>query len=231
MWLYNSSIGRKVVMSVTGLCLIFFLLFHGAMNLVAVFSKSGYDQITHFLGTYPLVQFAVPILALFFIVHIVYSLILTVQNRRARGTSRYAVVGKSPVGWSAKNMLVLGFIVLAGLALHLCHFWAKMQLLEWTGHEPENGYELIRFLFAQPAYLAIYLIWFVAIWFHLSHGFWSALQTIGWNGSIWYSRLKVIGFIFATLIFLMFAFVAVAFYLNSIGLWDSVGHIWTLGQH
>ncbi len=231
MWLYNSSIGRKVVMSLTGLFLVFFLLFHGTMNVVAVFSKYGYDQIVHFLGTNAVVQLMVPGLALFFIIHIVYSILLTLQNRKARGTDRYAVVGKSPVEWTAKNMFVLGLVVLIGLALHLYHFWAKMQLMEWTGREAENGYELIVKLFSDPVYVIIYLAWFVAIWMHLTHGVWSAFQSIGLNNGIWYSRLKVIGIVLATVVCLMFAFVAISFYAHSLGYFDSIGQLWQLGVH
>lgn len=231
MWLSKSSIGRKFVMSITGFALIFFLLFHGTMNLVAVFSESGYQTILNFLGTNAIVQFMVPFLALLILLHVVYSVILTLQNRKARGNDRYAVTGKSDVEWSSKNMFVLGVIVLLGIGLHLVHFWSKMQLLEWAGREPENGYELIKFYFSNPVFVVIYLVWFVAIWYHLTHGFWSAFQTIGWNNAIWYKRLKVIGIAVATIICFMFAFVAIAFYLNSIGAWDSVGQIWTLGQH
>lgn len=231
MWLYNSSIGRKVVMSLSGLFLFLFLLFHGTMNVVAVFSQYGYDQIVHFLGTNAVVQLMVPVLALFFIIHIVYSIILTIQNRKARGTDRYAVVGKSPVEWSAKNMFVLGLIVLIGIVMHLYHFWAKMQLMEWTGREAADGYELIVKLFSDPVYVCIYLVWFVAIWYHLSHGIWSAFQSLGWNNTIWYPRLKVIGIVFATLICLMFAFVAIAFYMHSLGWFDSIGQLWQLGVH
>lgn len=57
------------------------------------------------------------------------------------------------------------------------------------------------------------------------------MQTLGWNNKVWYHRWHVIGNIVATIIVLIFAFVAVAFYLHSVGMWDSVGHIWTLGQH
>ncbi|MDO5035675.1 MAG: succinate dehydrogenase cytochrome b subunit [Porphyromonas sp.] len=231
MWLTKSSIGKKVVMSVTGLCLVFFLLFHATMNMVAVFSRAGYDQITHFLGTNALVQFMVPILALFFIFHIAYSIVLTLQNLRARGSDRYAITGKSEVTWASKNMFVLGVIVLLMIGLHLSHFWAKMQLKEWTGSPSDNGYELILLKFSDPVIVALYLVWFVAIWYHLSHGFWSAFQTLGLNNAIWFKRLKVIGIVFATIICVMFAFTTIAFYLHSIGLWDSLGQIWTLGQH
>lgn len=231
MWLTKSSIGRKVVMSVSGLFLIFFLLFHGTMNLVAVFSKSGYDLITEFLGTNAVVQFMVQVLALGVIIHIVYACILTLQNRKARGNDRYDKTGRSDVQWAAKNMFVLGLIIFIGIALHLTHFWDKMQLKEWMGHEPANGFELIQYYFSNIWYVVMYLVWFVAIWFHLTHGFWSSFQTLGWSNAIWYKRLHVIGVVFATIICLMFAFTAIAFYLQSIGVWPSVGNIWTLGQH
>lgn len=229
MWLFNSSIGRKVVMSVTGLCLIFFLLFHSVMNVVAVFSKDGYDWICHFLGTNAIVQFMVPILALFFILHIIFSIILTLQNHKARGTDRYAMAGKSEVQWTAKNMFVLGLVILGGIIWHLTHFWSEMQLQEWTGGESANGFDLILFQFSNLWIVILYLVWFIFIWLHLTHGFWSAFQTIGWNNAKWYKRLKTIGYIVATLICVMFAFVAIAFYLKSTGAWDSVGAIWHLG--
>lgn len=218
-------------MSLTGLFLVLFLLFHGSMNVVAVFSQYGYDQIVHFLGTNAIVQFMVPVLALFFIIHIVYSILLTLQNRKARGTDRYAVVGKSPVEWTAKNMFVLGLVVFIGLCLHLYHFWAKMQLMEWTGREAQDGYGLIVQLFSDPVYVIIYLAWFVAIWLHLTHGVWSAFQTIGLSNNTWYPRLKVIGNILATVICLMFAFVALAFYAHSLGWFDNIGQLWQLGAH
>ncbi len=217
-------------MSITGFFLIVFLVFHGSMNLVAVFSESGYNAICHFLGTNPLVQIMVPVLALGFIVHIVYASILTLQNRRARGNDRYAKSADVGVQWASKNMFVLGIIVIGLLGWHLSHFWAKMQLYEWTGRASEEGFALIQQTFSSPIVVVLYLVWLVAIWFHLTHGFWSAFQTLGWNNQIWYKRLKMLGVVVATIICLMFAFVAIAFYLNSIGAWDSVGHMWALGE-
>lgn len=218
-------------MSLTGIGLVFFLLFHAVMNVVAVFSKYGYDQIVHFLGTNAVVQFAVPALALLFILHIIYAIILTLQNRKARGNDRYLITGKSEVTWSAKNMFVLGLVVLIGLGIHLAHFWAKMQLYEWTGRPAENGFDLIAYQFSNPWIVLIYLVWFGVLWLHLSHGIWSAFHTIGLNNKVWFKRLKNIGYLLATLICLLFAFTAIAFYLKSVGIWESVGYIWTLGQH
>ena len=136
MWLTSSSIGRKFVMAVTGVCLVLFVTFHVLMNSVALLWPAAYNQICMFLGAnwYALVASAG--LAFLFIIHIIYALWLTLQNRKARGNDRYAVNAHYPgVEWSSKNMLVLGIVVLAFLAVHLIQFWAKMQLQELISHD------------------------------------------------------------------------------------------------
>ena len=124
MWLFNSSIGRKVVMSLTGMALILFLTFHMSMNVVALFSEEGYNMICEMLGANWYAVVATMGLAALAVLHILYAFILTAQNRKARGTDGYAVVDKpSKVEWASQNMLVLGIIVLVGLLLHLYNFW------------------------------------------------------------------------------------------------------------
>ena len=112
-------------------------------------------------------------------------------------------------------MLVLGIIVVLGIALHLYQFWFKMQFNEITGILPEvnphDGYGLIVETLGNPIVAVIYLVWFVAIWFHLTHGFWSAIQTLGWNNKIWLSRWKCISNIYTTILCLGFAVVAIYF--------------------
>jgi len=222
MWLTDSSVGRKVVMSVSGLFLVLFLTFHMAMNLVAVFSESGYNMVCEFLGANWYALAGTLVLAAGFAVHIIYAFWLTMQNRKARGNESYAVVEKPKnVEWASQNMLVLGIIVILFFVLHLAQFWFKMQFVEISGLEsinsaPQDGAALIKETFANPLFAALYLVWFVAIWFHLTHGFWSALQTLGWSNKIWFERWKCISNIFATVIFLGFALVVVVFYVKSI---------------
>ena len=134
MWLSNSSIGRKVVMSVTGIALVLFLTFHMAMNLVALFSEDAYNMICEFLGANWYALVATAGLAALFVIHIIYAFWLTMQNRAARGSERYAVnVKPKSVEWASQNMLVLGIVVIAGLALHFANFWYKMQFAEIIG--------------------------------------------------------------------------------------------------
>ncbi len=223
-FLTNSSLGKKLVMSISGCALVLFILFHMSMNLAALFSAEAYNMICAFLGANWYALVATVGLAFLVVVHIVYALILTQENYRARGKQRYAVTVNEPgVQWASKNMLVLGFIVLGGLAIHLVHFWSKMQLVELMGlHEnslglsPTDGAALIQYTFSQWYNVVIYLVWFVALWFHLTHGVWSMFQTAGFANDTWYPRLKCIANIVATLIFLGFAAVVVWFYAKSL---------------
>ena len=231
MFIFTSSIGRKFIQAVSGAFLIIFLLLHATINFFSVIDsftgkygcvaaddalfsagdglfKLGCD----FMST-PVISIMVPILALGFVVHILYGGWLTYQNVRARGgVKRYAVASKANAdSWSARNMLVLGIIVLGLLAFHLTHFWAKMQLPELfgIGQYENNPYCLLMATFGNWWVLALYVVWFAAIWMHLVHGFWSMFQTIGWNGSVWFKRVKVIGVIVATLIVLLFVATAI----------------------
>lgn len=222
-FLTNSSLGKKLVMSITGAFLVLFILFHMAMNLTAIISPDGYNLVCAVLGAnwYALVGTAV--LAAGVAVHFIFALILTWNNYRARGAQRYEVTVTEPgVQWASKNMLVLGWIILAGLVLHLCNFWAKMQLVEVLGgHEnslglsPVDGAALVRYTFAQWYYAVIYLLWFLALWFHLTHGVWSMFQSAGWANDTWYPRLKCIANIVATIVFLGFAAVVIVYFFKS----------------
>ncbi len=221
-FLTQSSIGKKLVMSISGCCLVLFILFHMSMNLTAIISPEGYNMICELLGAnwYALVGTAG--LAAIVVLHFVYALVLTVDNYRARGNQRYEVTEKG-VSWASKNMLVLGYIILGGLCLHLFNFWAKMQLVELIGdhtnslgYSPADGAALIRYTFSKWYFVVPYLVWFFALWFHLTHGVWSMFQTAGWANDTWYPRLKGLANIVATLVFLGFAAVVVFYFAQSL---------------
>lgn len=225
MWLCNSSIGRKVVMSVTGIALVLFLTFHGCMNVVALISAEGYNMICEFLGANWYAVAATAALAALTVIHIVYAFWLTIQNRKARGNNRYEVTEKpKKVEWASQNMLVLGIIVVLGMLLHLFNFWYNMMFVELLhGHDaaivaalagvpgPTDGHAWIVYTFQNPVYVVLYIIWLVALWFHLTHGFWSAIQSIGWSGHIWFNRWRVIGNVYVTVVMLMFLAVVLGF--------------------
>ena len=223
-----SSITKKLIMSVSGLFLIVFLLLHLTINLFSVIdtlkgtygAADGLFQAGCDFMALPIVTIMVPVLALGFIVHIVYAGILTAGNIQARGgINRYAGGSKGKAeSWAAKNMLLLGIVVLGLIAFHLNHFWAEMQLKEFMGEHAENPYLLLNETFKSLWVVVLYIVWFAALGLHLCHGFWSAFQSIGLSNQIWEKRLSAIGYAFVALIVLGFSVVAVNAYLQANGL-------------
>jgi len=211
--IFASSIGKKLIMSLSGLFLMLFLVLHAGINLLLLAGSEAYNEACRFMDTNPLIQVMVPVLALGFLVHIIYAVYLTWGNWKARGSQTYAVSNKAKASsWAARNMFVLGLIIVGFLTLHLTHFWAKMQLAHYlTGEGAADPYSLVTDLFRQPFYSIIYIIWFCALWLHLTHGFWSAFQSIGLNNHKWLSRWKTIGYIYATVVVLAFLIVPVYF--------------------
>jgi len=227
-----SSITKKLIMSISGLFLILFLLLHTTINAFSVVDafrgtwgapagEGWFASGCWFMAT-PVIDIMVPVLAIGFAIHIGFAAYLSYGNYKSRGPQRYAVTHKGKAAsWASKNMLVLGVIVLGLIAFHLTHFWAEMQFVEWFKGEhvaPEKAYFLLEKTFGSIWMLIIYIVWFAALWFHLTHGFWSALQTIGWGNKVWERRLEVIGKIFATLIFVCLTVTAIVAYLVANGI-------------
>ncbi|MCQ2116110.1 MAG: succinate dehydrogenase cytochrome b subunit [Bacteroidales bacterium] len=238
--IFKSSIGKKLVQSISGLFLILFLLLHGTINffsvLDSIFGRYGSVAVDEtlfstgdgwfklgcdFMST-PVISIMVPVLALGFLIHIAWGIWLEIGNIKSRGgLKRYEVASKAKTdSWASKNMLVLGVIVLGFIGFHLTHFWAKMQLPEMfgVGNYEDDPYLLLNVTFQNWWVVVLYIIWFCALGFHLTHGFWSAFQTIGWNNQIWLKRLKVISAVVAVVIVLMFTTVAINACLHANGI-------------
>ena len=123
-------------MALTGAFLVLFVTFHCLMNSVAICWPAAYNSVCEFLGANWYALGASAVLAVFILIHIIYAVMLTVQNRKARGSERYAVSHRpKTVEWSSNNMFVLGIVIFAFLVVHLIQFWAKMQLQEIRGVE------------------------------------------------------------------------------------------------
>lgn len=239
MFIFNSSIGKKFIQSISGAFLIIFLLLHATINFFSVIDtftgKYGVVASDHelfskgdglfklgcdFMST-PVIDIMVPILALGLMVHILYGCWLTLKNIMARGGyKRYEVASKANTdSWSSRNMFVLGIVVFGCIIFHLTDFWAKMQLPEMfgIGTLEENPYILLNATFGRWWLLILYIAWFVALFYHLSHGFWSMFQTVGWNGQTWFKRVKVIGIIISVLIVGMLTVTAINAFLQANG--------------
>ena len=229
MWLLNSSIGKKLIMSISGLFLVLFLLFHLSMNVAAVFSGEAYNMVCSLLGSNWYAVAATLVLAAGVVIHFVYAIILTLQNRKARGNDRYAINARPKgVEWASQNMFGVGVIGMLFMLVRFCELWYRRLVAELIGHHevalgpnmvsPQDGAAFINFYFQGNAVITVlYLIWYVALWFHLTHGFWSAIQTIGWNNTVWMNRWECISKIVATVICGLFAIITIIFFLNGVG--------------
>ncbi len=201
----SSSIGKKVIMSLSGLFLILFLCVHLSVNLLLLFGEEAFNAGCEFMEL-PFIKVIEPILALGFIVHIVWASILTLQNQKAR-PQKYALRKQSQnCTWPSRNMYILGALVLAFLVLHICNFWYYFKFSEVS-----SQYVLVSTRLMQPLYAVIYIIAAVLLGLHISHGFWSAFQTIGFSNDIWRKRLEYIAYFFATVFAVGFSIIPIYF--------------------
>ena len=210
-------------MAVSGAFLFLFVTFHALMNGVALFWPTAYNEVCLMLGANWYALIGTVVIAAFVVLHIVYASWLTIQNRKARGVERYAETSRpKQVECSSKNMFVLGVVVIAFLVIHLIQFWSKMQLAEILHCNvvdastqetvpPAAGTWFLQIAFSNPLTLVVYLIGFIALWFHLNHGFWSMFQSVGWDSTVWIPRLKKIALWWTSIVVLLFIAQAIVF--------------------
>ena len=220
----SSSIGKKLIMSLSGIFLVVFVLVHLILNSFLLFDSTGdlFNAGAHFMSL-PVIRFGLqPVLFGGFIIHIIYASTLTLQNMKAR-PQKYAVqdLSKSST-WSSRNMFVLGGMVLVFIALHLTHFFIKMQITGdvpttmLDGVEVHNGAKLVKDLFTTGTlglvYTCLYVLGAILLGLHLSHGFWSAFQSIGFSNNIWRKRLEKVSYFYA--FFIAAGFTIIPLYLH-----------------
>ncbi len=204
------AIGRKFIVSISGIFLMMFICLHLGVNLLLIFDDSGelFNQGANFMATNPFIKIMEPVLALGFLIHITWSFFVSYKNYKARPV-RYAQSNASySSSWASRNMLILGSLVLVFLVIHLWNFYyiikfnyESMLSTEIDGVVMHDTYTLVAGLFqSSVGYCIVYIIGGLLLGMHLSHGFWSSFQTIGFSNKIWLSRLQFIGQIFAILI-------------------------------
>ena len=217
--IFSASIGKKLIMSISGLFLIVFLLVHLGINLLLLIGSDAYNLGAHFMATNPGIKIMEPVLALGFLIHILYASILTLQNQKAR-PEKYSTVNQSESStWPSRNMYILGGLVFIFLVIHIVNFYWKIKVMGGHGLESvtidgvemHNSYLLVASLFNIWWYDVIYVIGAIFLGLHLSHAFWSAFQTIGWSNILWRKRLNVIGQIYTWIIAVGFAIIPIYF--------------------
>ena len=221
----TSSIGKKIILSLSGLFLIAFLCVHLALNLLLIVDNSGelFNIGAHFMATNPIIKIVEPILAIGFIIHIILASILTLQNRGARPIKYDLRRQSGNCTWSSRNMYILGGLVLIFLFVHLWNFWWKIKFagdpllteINVDGTTMENTYALVAGLFKSSIiYCFLYILGGIFLGLHLTHGFWSAFQSIGFCNQIWRKRLECLAKIFAFIIAAGFSIIPLYFMLG-----------------
>jgi succinate dehydrogenase / fumarate reductase cytochrome b subunit len=217
--LFNSSIGKKIVMALTGIFLVVFLVVHCYVNANVFFSNAeeNFNRAAHFMGTNLLIRITEVGLFAGFILHIVQGYKLELQNR-AKRKSRYAVTaGNKTSKWYSRSMAILGTLILLFLIVHLAHFWVPSRFgglaeVEYDGVKYHNLYLEMMNVFAEPVFVILYVLGCISLAWHLLHGVQSAAQTLGWTSKNYFPLIKKIGIVFSILIPLIFALMPIFMY-------------------
>jgi succinate dehydrogenase / fumarate reductase, cytochrome b subunit len=220
---FNSSIGRKFAMALSALFLMFFLLQHFAINFTSVFSEQVFNDLSHFMGTNPLVQFALqPILIFGVVYHFVMGFVLEAKNRNARAVKYAKNNGAANSTWFSRNMIYSGMVILLFLAVHFYDFWIPEISTKYIQGDMSgllaNGefryYEEMVEKFHDPIRTGIYVLAFVFLVLHLMHGFQSAFQSVGARHNKYTPAIQKLGKLYAIVIPAGFIFIALFHHLT-----------------
>jgi succinate dehydrogenase / fumarate reductase cytochrome b subunit len=218
---FKSSIGRKIAMALSAFFLMFFLIIHLAVNLTSLFSADVFNEFSHFMGTNPLIQFALqPVLVFGVVFHFVLGFILELKNKKANGVAYAKDNGAANSTWMSRNMIFSGLAILAFVVVHFLDFWipelnTKYVIGDMTGMH-EGGFRYFHELqekFVNPIRVAGYCLAFVFLGLHLAHGFTSAFQSMGVTAGR-KKALQTFGKVYSIIIPLGFIIIALFHHFN-----------------
>jgi len=214
----KSSLARKYAMALSGLFLVVFLLQHFTINLTSVFSEDIFNEISHFMGNNPLVQFVLqPILIFGVIFHFLMGFVLELKNRSARAQNYAQNKGSANSSWMSRNMIWSGAVILSFLVLHFIDFWfpeMNYKYIESLPSDPSRYFEEMVHKFVNPIRVVAYVVSFGFLMLHLLHGFSSSFQSVGLNNK--YTRgFRTFTIAFSIVIPVGFIFIAIFHHLNA----------------
>ena len=211
----SSSIGKKISMGLTGLFLISFLIVHVSVNSCIFINDGGitFNAAAHFMATNPLIRLIEIGLFAGLILHIIFALLLTLENKKARPIGYLEINGSANSNWYSRSMGILGSLLLIFLVVHLAHFWIDTKIAVFTGKaDKHNTFNEMKEVFSNWYIVALYLIGVGSLLFHILHGFQSAFQTLGLNHKKYTPIIKKIGIWFSIIVCLLFASMPVAIF-------------------
>ena len=208
----KSSIARKIAMSLSALFLLLFLLQHFLINFTSVVSEDSFNEISHFMGTNPIIQFLIqPVLMVGVVFHFLMGFVLEIQNNKARPVKYVVNKGSANSSWMSRNMLFSGVFILIFLAIHLIDFWfpeMNYKYIQFMPEDPNRYYHELVEHFVPIWRVALYVIGFVFLSLHLMHGFQSAFQSMGWRHPKYTPVIELLGKIYAIVVPVGFIFIA-----------------------
>ena len=208
----QSSLGKKLVMGLTGLFLISFLLVHCTLNSFIFFNDGGatFNAGAEFMAHNPVIRVMEVVLFIGIVWHIIQALILTLHNKKARPVAYAVQNGAANSKWYSRWMGLLGTLILLFLILHLRHFWVVSRFTDAITGGHETLFDEMKTVFANPFVVFIYVAGVVSLAYHLMHGFQSSFQSLGLNHKKYTPVINVIGFWFSIIIPLIFASMPIA---------------------
>jgi succinate dehydrogenase / fumarate reductase cytochrome b subunit len=212
----TSSIGKKLLMALTGLFLISFLVIHAAINAMIFYNDGGetFTHWGHFMGTNPIIRTLEIGLVIGFIVHIVDGLMLWRANAAARPV-KYAVnAAEKNSTWYSRSMGLLGTLLLIFLVIHTSHFWIPNRSNQFVTGEELNLYQMMLDIFQNPIVVLIYVLGCISLFWHLLHGFKSAFQSLGLNHVKYNGLISFLGTAFSIVVPAIFALMPISMYLG-----------------
>lgn len=219
----HSSIGKKVIMGATGLFLISFLIVHCFINSLIFINDGGhtFDLGCEFMGTNWIIRSMELVLFAGLILHIVQSLLLTLENRKARPIAYAKIDGAANSKWYSRSMGLLGTLLLIFLIIHLAHFWVLSRFTNDLAHTREHivgaqitMFDRMKIVFSSPLVVIVYCLAMISLSYHLMHGFQSAFQTLGLNHKKYTPLIKSTGMWFSIIIPIIFAAMPIAIYIG-----------------
>jgi len=218
--LLTSTLGRKLLMALTGLFLILFLTVHLIGNLQLLKGDGGhaFNVYAKFMTSNPLIKIVSYVNYAFIVIHIVWAILLTQHNRSARGPVGYAVSNNSSP-WTSRNMGILGTLILLFLVIHLKTFWFVMHWgpitsVNYDGEDVKDLFTVVDVAYNQLWYVILYVVSMAVLAFHLWHGFASTFQTLGLNHLKYNPIILFVGRAFAIIVPILFAIIPIFMYLD-----------------
>ena len=211
---FNSSIGKKLMMAITGSFLIIFLIVHLIGNLTLFFGSDAFNGYVSTLDKVkPLIRVIEIVLLLAFLLHIYNGVKLWFENKRARGVKYQVNSSAQNSDLYSRTMFLTGSIIFIFLVTHLGTFFWRFNVSDPMGLADHHQYfDIVVHFFSIWWYVLLYIIAVILLGFHLNHGFQSAFQTFGWNHKKYFPIVEKIGTIYAIIMAVGFASMPIYFF-------------------